>query len=377
MEKRIKHLRAEIRQLRGILSGKGTVRLSKAEAQQVKERMQRHRQTIESYRDILYLFKSVGDALAFIYIPKWDIRPMAFKEDRGHVHGKVGLRHELWLLRKVFEMKGPLAILNDLTNSLRYGDLTIIFEGFSAPIEVKAVPRTSRRAKRQVAELKEMTCYLVEDRIDGLYGLPVETVRTDLLIEEKDHVDDLNRIIGDAYSDGFAFAQVEEGLYYWIVGWHPGGWDAKSNQAGGFDLLLEEFRGKEPMLFFVNQSKFGTWGRYPYTLSIRDPQALFDFYSGTLHVNVIIDLGVMSAKFASHGLKMALVEDENIGLTLTNIDPSKSNRLESALSRHFFERVAFEFLSLDWFVEENARPHGSFGVCGSRLLNTTGPRPRP
>ena len=192
--------------------------------------------------------------------------------------------------------------------------------------------------------------------MEWLYGLPVEIVRSDLLVKERDYVDDLNRLIGDAYRDGFAVSQVEEGLYYWIVDdWHPGGWGTESDQPGGFGLLFEELRGKQPMLFFVNQSKFDTSGRYPYSLSIRDPRALFDFYSGTLHVNVIVDVGAMSAKCASHGLKMALEEDENIALTIANTDPAKPDRFDSALSRHFFERVAYEFLSLDWFVEENAR----------------------
>lgn len=68
VEKRIKYIRSEIRELKGTLSGKGPVRLSKSEAQQVKERIQLRRRAIEGYREIFYLLKSVGDALAFIYL---------------------------------------------------------------------------------------------------------------------------------------------------------------------------------------------------------------------------------------------------------------------------------------------------------------------
>src|SRR5215207_10137572 len=75
------------------------------------------------------------------------------------------------------------------------------------------------------------------------------------------------------YTDGFAISRVEEGLYYWVVASrHPGSWDAESDQPGGFSFLHNELRDKEQMLFFINRSKFGTWGRYPFTLSIRDPQ---------------------------------------------------------------------------------------------------------
>jgi hypothetical protein len=90
-------------------------------------------------------------------------------------------------------------------------------------------------------------------------------------------------------------------------------------------------------------------------LSIRETPALFDFYTGTLHVNVIVDVGAMSRKFASLGFRVAFEEAENIALTITNRDPAKPDRFDLALSPHFFERVAYEFLSLAWFVEENAR----------------------
>lgn len=73
-------------------------------------------------------------------------------------------------------------------------------------------------------------------------------------------------------------------------------------------------------------------------------------------MNVIVDFEVMSAKFESHGLKMALVEDEDVALIITNTGPNRANdRWDLVLSRHFFERLGYEFLSLDWFVEENAR----------------------
>lgn len=357
VEKRIKHLRAEIKELKGTLSGKGPVRLSKAEARQAKDRMQLRRQNIEEYREILYLLKSVGDALAFIYFSKWDIKPMAFKENSGHMHGKEGLWHELNLLRVVFEVDGAVAILNDLTNSLRYGDLMVVSKGYWGPIEAKSSYNTSPRAKVQQTELEKMHRYLVEDQTEELYGIPGVTVRSDLLVEERDHVDDLNEIIRVAYKEGFAFSEVEEGLYYYICyDSHSGGWDLENDMPGGFHLLLEEFKSKQPLFFFVNQNKFNTQGRYPYTLSIRDPQALFDFYSGRLHVNVVVDVEAMSAKFESSGFKMTFVEDDDVALTITNTDPDKAaDRWDFAVSRHFFERVAYEFLSLDWLVEENAR----------------------
>ena len=61
-------------------------------------------------------------------------------------------------------------------------------------------------------------------------------------------------------------------------------------------------------------------------MSIRETPALFDFYTGTLHVNVIVDVGAMSRKFASLGFRVAFEEAENIALTITDTDPAKPDR---------------------------------------------------
>ena len=357
VERRIKGLRSQIKESKARLSGKDLVRLSKTEAREVKESIEHNRRAIEEYREILYLFKSIGDALAFIYFSKWDIKPLAFKEDAGYLHGKEGLRHELNLLRLVFEVDGAIAILNDLTNSLRYGDLMVASKGYWGPIEAKTGYHMSSRGKRQQTELEKMHRYLIEDRTEGLYGLPGIAVRSDVSVEERDHVDELNNLIIVAYEDGFAVSKVEDGLYYYVCyDRHPDGWDFENDMPGGFHLLLKEFRGKRPLFFFVNRNKFNTQGRYPYTLSISDAQALFNFYSGPLHVNVIVDVEALSAKFESHGLKVTFVEDEDVALTVTNMAPDKAaDRWDLMISCHFFERVPYEFLSLDWFVEENVR----------------------
>jgi hypothetical protein len=139
---------------------------------------------------------------------------------------------------------------------------------------------------------------------------------------------------------------------------------------GGFQLLLDEFEGKQPLFFFVNSNRFDTQGRYPYTLSIRDPQALFEFYSVRLHVHVIVDVNAMAAKFESHGLMLTFLEDEEVALTITNTAPNRDADSWSLLacSHHFFERLAYEFLSLEWFVEESAARHTAVSTMTDQEL---------
>jgi hypothetical protein len=66
---------------------------------------------------------------------------------------------------------------------------------------------------------------------------------------------------------------------------------------------------------------------------------------------------MMAAKFASHGLKVTFADDEDVALSVVNVDPDRAEkRFDPMLvSKHFFERVAYEFLSLGWFVKEISR----------------------
>ena len=68
------------------------------------------------------------------YFDKWDIKPQSFKEPPGFVSEKAGLNFELRILRLVFS-SGHVEILNDLTNCLRYGDVSILARGRKLIVE--------------------------------------------------------------------------------------------------------------------------------------------------------------------------------------------------------------------------------------------------
>jgi hypothetical protein len=102
------------------------------------------------------LLKAIGDGVAFLYLSKWDLKTMVFKEKPGFISGKEGLSLERRVLREAFA-RGGFAILNDLTTCLRYGDLTVPgAEGFMI-IELKSGGTGARsdRAKRQVEKIEK------------------------------------------------------------------------------------------------------------------------------------------------------------------------------------------------------------------------------
>src|SRR5215213_9814528 len=137
LEKRINNLKEQSGDHKRNLRG-GSGRISKAEAAKIKASIKDNHYKIDVYQYLQRIYKSVGDGLAFTYINKWDIKPLAFKESPGAISGKSGGKFERQVFKSAFH-SGHIAILNDLTNCLRYGDITAITEDGFRLIELKAV----------------------------------------------------------------------------------------------------------------------------------------------------------------------------------------------------------------------------------------------
>lgn len=72
--------------------------------------------------------RQMGDSIAFSYFNKYDLKLLCWKQSAGFISGKKGLDKELKIFKSYFE-SGEFAILNDITNSLRFGDITISKNG--------------------------------------------------------------------------------------------------------------------------------------------------------------------------------------------------------------------------------------------------------
>jgi hypothetical protein len=276
---------------------------------------------------------------------------MAFKAAPGFIADKSGTKLERRILEEAFK-RGIIAIQNDLTNCLRYGDITMPHEGTVQVVEVKSGEVDWPRNERQKQDLVKISDYLRNDKVQGLYGMDETIRRHSTETAEVNHTAIINQLITRSYSEGNVLAEVEEGLLYHVAV------DPSS------DEISRAIEGKEPGLaMMVNELKFNNVGYFPFTLSLFEPEHWFDFYRGEFVICVFVDLAVVRRKLGAAGWKVSILEDEwpPWALHLTNPTGSDDKPSEIKVSRHFFGRLAAEFVSLDWILKESiSRPPLSY-----------------
>jgi len=340
VEKRIQACKLLISNLKSQIASRQT----KEKAQEIKLKINQLYQKIDEYKHLLNTLKSIGDALAFTYISSWDIKPMAFKESAGFLSGKKGLQEERRILKVLFDKK-IIAMLNDLTHTLRYGDISIFLgDGLFKLIEVKSGSQKEKKHLKQSEKLQKIETYLDTDVVDSLYAEGVKMARVNCHSIEEHHRDLLNDLINQALKSGFAYHEVEPGLAYIVD-------DARS-----LDKIKESIQtfgktGSVPILCMLNSAKYLNGGYYPFILTIKNPNAAYAFFVGEIILMVAIDFNVLADKLASHNLIVEYLNKPDYALKITNTNVDKKFD-QIYIANHFFGRLAFEFLSLDWFAEE-------------------------
>lgn len=273
IERRIRVLRKRLRELKGRLGNPDpSQRLSKQGAVAVKEAIASCNSSIEGYWYMHGLLREIGDCIAFTYIDKYNIKPMAFKESSGFLSGKKGTRFERKALRLAFA-HGGVAIMNDLTNCLRHGDLTVPAGGFPFLLELKCGKGGNQdRANRQKERLEKLGRYFATDRITDWYH-PGEIQRRAYHAPEINHAEELNNLIVEALESGRSHKRMEEGLHYLVEAPRPG----TEPSYDTFGEIVSGFSGR-PYVVFVNNLKQKNRGYYPFGLSIKDPEHIYEFY---------------------------------------------------------------------------------------------------
>ena len=341
IESRIQAVRRETQEVRNQLSAKREGANARAEAHALKKLIESQTEKIEEYSNLLYVFKTVGDAIAFTYLNRWDIKPLSAKESAGFISGKSGSRFERHVARRAWS-RGFLTILNDLTNCIRYADITVSKNGSFLLVELKKSQNISPRGKRQLETLASMSNYLETDQIDRLFGDPGPTIRASMHAEELDHCEVLNSLIEQARGVGYAFTEVEAGMFYFV-----------GNDDHGitnfFDFAIPKCRSA-PVICCVNDSKFTGAGYSPFTLSITDPTAAFDFWAGRLLIIVLLDRQEIREAFArrGHRVEFDFGGDRPLKIFTASVDGDED---EVSIGSHMLSRLFTEFLSLNWMID--------------------------
>jgi hypothetical protein len=353
--KRITYIEQRIRETKSIIAvhlgslrtARKDVRLSKQKAAEVKAGISHLRSQVDEYKYLLAILREIGDGLAFAYINKWDIKPLSFKQPPGFISGKVGARRERSVWRTLAQ-QGRVAILNDLTNCLRYGDITLPLPGGKfTVVEIKPSSRQNRRSKRQLEQMEHIVEYLDTDHTDRLYGLDGDVYRMALLGDEVDLRDEINLMIEEAVERGCCAREVETGLIYAVA--------TESGYTSEAVRLLTDGQSKGEV-WVAHLNNLDNTAYYPFTLSIRNPQALYAFYEGALSITIALCKDVIARKLQAESL--TLRSNDGLDDWVFEVAPIQENDPRFGRVRigyHLLNRIYAEFLSFQWFFEQLIR----------------------
>ena len=302
---------------------------------------------IEQFQWMLYIYRSFGDAIAFLYLDKWNIKPLLYdqstakvKQDSGNLTAKTGLINEFALVLDAKRNNVP-ALLTDLTNSIRYGDVCLLGSSVPELLEVKSSHNKNSRVNRQLSELTKVQDYLLNDEGYDVRGAAF-CQRIDIRTTERNHIDQLNMCIAEALHVGHSIKQPEPGFHIFV-------------EATGSPVDYDKVFGtlSQPVPFFLNEYKNNKWwmSYYPFTLSIRNPEHLFLFLNGDIFILVIVDLGEMAKLADKRRLRLTPLNDPDMAFQIEGERDYLEGPFVLKISRHFFTRIALECLSLDWVLD--------------------------
>ena len=141
--------------------------------------------------------------------------------------------------------------------------------------------------------------------------------------------------------NGAAWCSPEDGLYYIAI----------TEGRIGFEEIVTELKLIRPVVFLLNEFKAQrNWSPYsPFTLSIRDREALFRFIWGDIYLTVIYDLDALRRLAESEGDKIDFEPPgSDYAFELTRAGGEGQIKLASQL----FSRLAFDFTSPAWLLRE-------------------------
>ena len=334
-ERRIRDLRAANKCAKRKLAVRSS---GKDAARKLKAQYAANRERIDYQVQLLGIFRDIGDAIAFIYIDRWDIKPLIRKQTGGFVTGKRGTRLERAMLRQVFKL-GATGLLNDLTHSLRFGDITVFLgNGRFGLIEVKSGKGGNRkRAKRQAEASQRVLRYLETDELEDPEA-DVHWRRQSPSKMAVYNITAINNLVSALPKDGWLSKEVERGLYYILI---DGDCPVSIDQIPG---PISD--GRRLYVTFVNLFKREQSAYYPFLLSIQDAEAVYRFYNGEFIIIVVVDLDHVSETLASCGYALRLTDDDHYPWEIVRAEDDRTLRV----GVHLLGRIGAEFLSLDWLM---------------------------
>ncbi|SKC23345.1 hypothetical protein SAMN05216168_5294 [Kosakonia radicincitans] len=347
--KKIKEAEKAIIRIKGISQ---KLRLEKANDRPTRERskeitalINKFDEKMEGYRYIIYIWKMYGDSIAFHFCDKYAIKHFLYnehyhvKETAGFISGKEGIKSEIMLLKTAAQKNVP-AVLCDLTNTLRHGDVCLLGHNDPYSIEVKTSNKLKKRGEKQLRNIDELNNFFIKDEAENFRGVgPV--IRREHIGKEQYHLQAINDCISKSYEEGTSHVSPESGIHYLAI--------IKFKQE-----IFDQIPGKYIHMLNLNDYKREmNWHPYtPFQLSL-NPEHIYNFINGNLSILVLLDLQVIKRRFKRNGLHITFLQDEHWYAQIS----ATGNILDGGfrVSTQSFLRVAFEFQSLTWAIKQHKK----------------------
>ncbi len=313
---------------------------------------------IEEYHHQRFLWRCLGDGIAYVYQSKYSLKHLYFdknnqpKEESGFLLGKTGFKKEYKTLVKGIQMGVPV-VLSDLTNVLRYGDLYALAGSEPVPIEIKSSENRNARTNRQLEQLNELNEFFSSDEVNDFRGMPL-TKRVSLADDDISHESVINDCITNALNNNsLAISIPENGLRYFAF---------TTEWLNCNSSVFEQYLGEpKPNLMMVHiPCDKRLLPSSPFVLSMELGNAL-RFMEGDINVAVEIDLQEVKSIFLSYGLHVIFLLNGDCAFQVMH---DKNDIFKGAfrVSEMAFLRVATEFISLKRFVENKAHIAKEFSL---------------
>ena len=341
-ESRIRKARTVNRHFKRSRSQRGNTRDASAK---LKDMHQRGLDFISTQKSLIMTLRSIGDAVAFIYGDRHELKQLARSEDAGFITGKKGTRLERAILRASFKW-GATVVMNDLTNNLRRGDITVfrpdLWPDGDSPImliEAKSGRGGNRqRAERQQQAAKEIMNYIHTDQRETEEGhyLRIETNE-----RSRHHFDAITRLAKSLPAKGWNAAEIEPGLHYVVISCKA----PSTAISQAFEFL--QGTGRQWLVIDANDLKGAVFGYYPFPLCIFDAECLFQFYSGKFVINVVVDVSHVNQVVAAKNIRVEPIDN---AWKVVSLEPNE-NWGDRYVTPRAVGQLAGEFLSLRWFLD--------------------------
>lgn len=355
IESKIRRIKKAQKRLKSAKSSVGkkqniTRQLRKQKALEIKFLLESCTDRLNDYKQLLFLWRTFGDAIAGIYHSTYSLKHLFYdgeynpKQDAGFLSGKEGFIIEYKTLLSGLKSGVP-ALLCDLTNVVRHGDVCLMGAEEPFLIELKSSKNQNARTQRQMEQLKDLGSFLATDEAKNFRG-GLNTKRVSFGNKEVNYFDKINYCLTTASDKGVCLIKPETGLSY--ISFTSQAFEEQNHE---IMKALGEVSSETTMLVTLTPTETSL-PLQSFVLSFSAKNGC-NFIQENLHVLVIIDIGEIKRQFKQLGVHAVALMD---GVYSFQLCFDKNDLMKGAcrVSEQLFLRIACEFQSLSWFTEEQA-----------------------